>query len=127
MKCAVSEEVLKERLNTVMYMIRNHDVADDEETRFSEDDEYMNQLPPEIRLMCKTAVNVMGSNLLGIEIYCKYWLRQATYDQIKTAGPVFWKEWMEQNDLEEDNEWMMSEKECYESWLETALEWNYFR
>lgn len=120
---------MADRLNTVLYMIRNHDVADDEETRFSESDVYMDQLPPKIRLACKIVLEEMKSDLLAIEVYCKYWLRQVTYEQIDEAGEIFRKEWIGGHTETKgfDGEELKVEEDCVKAWIRTARDWKYWR
>ncbi len=120
----------------VFYMIRNHDVADDEESRFDEDDEYMDQLPDSIRLMCRTAIGEMESTLLAIQIYCTYWLRRVhDYDVVKAEFAKWSADWLDGlGDGSEGEktdpmflEMLASEAKCCETWLATALEWMYWR
>ena len=120
----------------VFYMIRNHDVADDEESRFDEDDEYLNQLPDSIRLMCKTAIDELNSTLLAIQIYCVYWLRQVgDYDLVKAEFAKWSKDWVAGlgDGSEEEKtdpmflEMVASETENCKEWLATTLSWLYWR
>ncbi len=127
-KMTIEKKELTDQLELAFYMIRNWETADDEETRI-DDDEYLDQLPEKIRLMCRLAIDEMKSCRLACQIYATYWLRQATYEQTEEAAGklTFVEDWIEDWKEDDDQEMIESLREQVNGWIKIAKEWRYWR
>lgn len=119
-----NEQVESALRNEVFYHVRNWEVADDEETRILDSD-CIDDLPATVRQMCRTAMDDMESCRLAIQIYCSYWLRSATSEQIELAYRSFLNDWLDSNFMDADS--VAIETRNSKCWLKIAHDWSYFR